>query len=86
MNEFDLFGGRSQEDAVIAPRRVRMQCRDCMFLDWDFITNRTDTVEDGKHFCGLHGRSRVNPDGWQQNLNNRGSCGFRPKASQGNLF
>ena len=44
-----------------------------MFLNWDFITGE---YESGPWFCGLHGGARVDPDGVQRDLDNRGGCGF----------
>ena len=37
----------------------RMRCKACMFLNWDFITDKNIPVEKGKEFCGLHGGTRV---------------------------
>ena len=64
----------------------RMRCKACMFLNWDFITDKNIPVEKGKEFCGLHGGTRVDINGLQVNLNNRGSCGYISKMTQLNLF
>ena len=52
---------------------MKAKCRQCEFLNWDFITN---DYESGPWFCGLHGRSRIDPDGDQPDLNHHGGCGF----------
>jgi len=55
---------------------MKMRCRRCVFLDWEFISNTIEPREDGTHYCGLHGGTTVDIDGPQMNLDNRGSCGF----------
>ena len=64
---------------------ARMRCHDCYWFKWSFLTGK-HTAD--KPQCGLHGGATVNPDGPQQNLNNRGSCGFLPlhKEKQLTLF
>ena len=57
----------------------RMRCWRCEHLDYDHISDTQETAADGEHFCGLHGRARVDPDGPQQNLNRKGGCGFTPR-------
>ena len=55
-----------------------MRCRKCTWMDYDVFSRAYETHPDG-HFCGLHGRAQVDPDGKQANLDSRGSCGFHPK-------
>ena len=45
-------------------------------MDWDFITDEIRPQCDNDHFCGLHGRAPVDPDGPQVDLNHRGGCGY----------
>jgi len=47
-------------------------------MDYD-VFSRTYEHHPSGHFCGLHGRAQVNPDGEQANLDARGGCGFSPK-------
>lgn len=54
----------------------KMRCRQCEWLDYDFLDDVYEAVDDCMHFCGLHGRHRVDPEGPQLNLDNHGSCGF----------
>lgn len=58
---------------------MKMRCWSCEYLDYDIIDCQLERCSPGKHFCGLHGRARVDPDGNQVNLNNRGSCGYFPR-------
>ena len=60
----------------------RMRCRECAWLDYDFLGKTIELRLDGSHYCGLHGRATVDIDGEQQNLNRRGSCGFFPKEKE----
>ena len=66
----------------------KMRCWTCEYLDYDHLDCKLELRSPGEHFCGLHGRAPVNPDGNQVNLNNRGSCGYFPrkKALQLSLF
>lgn len=59
---------------------MKARCRNCNYLNYDFFSDSYERVEPGEDFCGLHGRAKVNPDGEQQNLNSRGSCGYSRKA------
>lgn len=61
---------------------MKSLCRRCHYLNLDFITGEH---AGGDWFCGLHGRSRVDPDGEQQDLNHRGGCGFIPRTDSGQL-
>ena len=54
----------------------QMRCFWCEHLDYDHINRRQEQPPPGEHFCGLHGRARVNPEGPQQNLDHKGGCGF----------
>ena len=66
-------------------------CSHCHYLDLNGLNNQYEQVEEGEHFCGLHGRSRVDPNGEQQQFNrthddeeNLGHditryCGYYPK-------
>lgn len=57
----------------------KMRCADCYWLDWDFVTHRHIPLRNpGFHYCGLHGRAQVDPNGEQQNLDRHGGCGFMP--------
>lgn len=53
-----------------------MRCRSCRWFDWEFITEEITPQVEGEHFCGLHGRTRVDPDGPQVDLNHYGGCGY----------
>lgn len=64
---------------------MRARCRSCIFLNWDFITEEIEQ-NPSKDYCGLHGHAAVNPDGYQQNLDSRGGCGFVSKHRQLSLF
>ena len=47
-----------------------------MYYNWDFLTGKNEY--NGKSsYCGLHGRTQVDPDGDQVNLDHRGGCGYR---------
>lgn len=59
---------------------AKMRCRTCVHLDYDYIFNRYEQ-RPGYHFCGLHGRSRVDPDGAQRDLDHRGGCGYWPRVA-----
>ena len=52
---------------------MKARCRSCYWLNWDFVT---DDYECGPWFCGLHGGTRVDPDGEQRDLDHRGGCGY----------
>lgn len=71
-----------------AKPKQKMRCWHCEYLDNDLISGSHESVSDGCHFCGLHGRARVYPDGLQQNLNNKGGCGYvqRKNPVQLDLF
>lgn len=56
------------------PRKAK--CRQCLHLDYDHLSDTIEPCKDGEHFCGLHGRARIDPDGIQQDLNHQGGCGF----------
>lgn len=58
---------------------AKIKCRSCLNLDYCYIFGRYEQRKDGDHFCGLHGRAHVDPDGEQVNLDARGGCGFIPK-------
>lgn len=58
---------------------MKARCRKCNYLDFDLLHDQVEIVDSNQHFCGLHGRAIVNPDGEQPNLNNHGSCGFSPR-------
>ena len=55
-----------------------MRCKRCCWLNYSFLSHCYEVTD--KPYCGLHGRSRVNPDGPQQNLDARGGCGFWEKV------
>ena len=63
----------------------KMRCRECLWYNYDFFGQR---YEEGKSFCGLHGRTRVDPDGEQVNLlgADKKGCGFQSAEIQGILF
>ena len=63
----------------------KMRCRQCLWYNYDFFGHR---YEEGKAFCGLHGRTRVDPDGEQVNLlgADKKGCGFQSAEIQGALF
>lgn len=63
----------------------KIRCRDCLWYNYDFFGHK---YEEGKSFCGLHGRTHVDPDGVQLNLlgADKIGCGFQPSAIQGILF
>lgn len=65
-------------------QKRKARCRNCMWLNYDFFDKKYE--RDGEPFCGLHGRASVDPDGWQQNLDRRGGCGFHDKHQQLKLF
>lgn len=75
------------EDFDDIPQTVnrRARCRDCQFLNWNFLTNEIEDDGNG-HFCGLHGGASVDPDGMQLNLDHKGACGFSSKNRQLSLF
>lgn len=52
---------------------MKTRCKTCEFLNWDFITG---DYTPGPWFCGLHGRTSVDPDGEQRDLDHRGGCGY----------
>ncbi len=64
------------------PPKVKARCRSCSWLNWDFITSEIVSRPPGEDFCGLHGRTPVDPDGLQPNLNRRGGCGYNSKHRQ----
>lgn len=55
----------------------KMRCRRCRNLNFDFLSGKYEP--ELPPFCGLHGRTEVDPDGEQQNLDHRGGCGFSDK-------
>ena len=59
---------------------MKARCRRCFCLNFNFI--RSEYEWDAPFFCGQHGCARVDPDGEQRNLDNRGSCGFWPKVDE----
>lgn len=63
----------------------KIRCRDCLWYNYDFFGHR---YEEGKSFCGLHGRTHVDPDGDQLNLlgADKIGCGFQSVEIQGILF
>ena len=65
--------------------KSKMRCLQCMWFNYDFFERK---YEDGKSFCGLHGRAHVNPNGDQVNLlgSDRFGCGFEPIETQLSLF
>ena len=56
--------------------KQKMRCWHCEYLDNDLLSGCHESVADGCHFCGLHGRAQVDPDGPQQNLDHKGGCGY----------
>ena len=42
-------------------------------------STRKGAMPTDEPFCGLHGCTRVDPNGKQQNLDHDGGCGFIPK-------
>ncbi|MBR1464303.1 MAG: hypothetical protein IJ604_13145 [Prevotella sp.] len=58
---------------------AKIKCRLCTYLDYDFFERRFENRTEGNHYCGLHGRAQVDPDGEQVNLDHRGGCGFCSK-------
>ena len=63
----------------------KMRCRQCLWYNYGCFGHRD---EEGKSFCGLHGRTRVDPDGEQANLlgADKKGCGFQSAEIQGTLF
>lgn len=63
----------------------KIRCRQCLWYNYDFFDRR---YEEGKSFCGLHGRTSVDPDGVQLNLlgADKVGCGFQSSEIQGTLF
>lgn len=57
---------------------AKMRCWRCEWMDYDVFSRKYEKHPDG-HFCGLHGRAQIDPDGKQVNLDHRGGCGFRSK-------
>lgn len=55
----------------------KMKYRRCRYLNYDFLDEKYEP--ELPPFCGLHGRTKVDPDGEQQDLNHRGGCGFSDK-------
>ena len=53
---------------------MKAKCKKCYYLDRDMLSNTKE--KNNWHFCGLHGRAEVDPDGEQRNLDRRGGCGF----------
>lgn len=64
---------------------AKARCRECAWFCYDFFDQK---YEEGKSFCGIHGRCPVDPDGEQMNLlgADRAGCDFWPKEQQGLLF
>lgn len=58
---------------------MRIRCHHCRYLDYDFLNDNYEITSPTEHFCGLHGRRRVDPDGEQMNLDSHGSCGYSPR-------
>lgn len=56
----------------------KMKCRRCRYLNYDFLNDKYEP--ELPPFCGLHGRTKVDPDGEQQDLDHRGGCGFIPTS------
>lgn len=54
----------------------KMRCRKCTYYNYDVFSM---SYENKSSYCGLHGRVLVDPDGFQQNLDSKGSCGFYPR-------
>lgn len=52
---------------------MKARCRSCYWLNWDFISGE---YVGRPWFCGLHGGTRVDPDGEQRDLDHHGSCGY----------
>lgn len=69
-------------------KKSLMRCWKCQHLDYDHISDCQEQPQPGEHFCGLHGRTRVDPDGEQMDLDHHGGCGFSPRkqAVQLSLF
>lgn len=63
----------------------KMRCRQCLWYNYDFFDHK---YEDGKSFCGLHGRTNVDPNGEQLNLlgADKFGCGYEPIEQQLFLF
>lgn len=57
----------------------KMKCRTCFYLNYDFFTYSYACPN--HHFCGLHGRCKVDPDGPQMDLDHRGGCGYLAKKT-----
>lgn len=64
---------------------AKTRCRECAWFCYDFFDQK---YEEGKPFCGVHGRCPVDPDGEQMNLlgADRTGCDFCPIEKQGLLF
>lgn len=59
---------------------MKARCRNCECLNFDFVSGKYEFPE--HDFCGLHGRTRVDLDGDQPDLNHHGGCGFMPKQGE----
>ena len=57
----------------------KMRCWRCTWMDYDVFSRKYEKHPNGWHYCGLHGRAQVDPDGLQVNLDRRGGCGFHSK-------
>lgn len=79
---------KSEPQPVKSKEVERMRCWRCAYLDYDCISDCQEQPQPGEHFCGLHGRTRVDPDGEQMDLDHHGGCGFSPRkqAVQLSLF
>ena len=84
------YGSQPTTRNVVQSRKPAnpMRCWRCAYLDYDCIGECQEQPLPGEHFCGLHGRARVDPDGEQMDLDHHGGCGFAPRkeAVQLELF
>lgn len=64
---------------------AKARCKECRWFCYDFFEGK---YEEGKSYCGVHGRCTVDPDGEQRNLlgADRTGCDFWPIEQQGLLF
>lgn len=56
--------------------RKKKSCSNCHWLDFDVFSNTIEILGNGEHFCGLHGRSRVNDLKPLTLGENHGECGY----------
>ena len=56
---------------------MKARCKTCEYFCLNMLSNTYE--RDLPPFCGLHGRTRIDPDGEQRNLDHNGGCGYHKK-------